>query len=317
MGRLGNSRSNKAYFLQTHLLFPHRPLPLLGTHFSTAPAIATGDCGAGDDATTRRVTGQSDLSELNRYISHREEKQPVALTLKMNPHRLSKKSLEIVHYALRTVDNQQMQIVRRNATKLCLKPQHRLEFQYGLFEELNVISYAAEEGNQFLFEVLLECCRVDPKIPHTKLQTTPLHHAAAFGRLEMIDILVTEYDCPLDHPDCCGSTALHHAILSGKTDAAIRLVDLGASMELDNFFGSPLHSAAFHGDHVAVDCLYETQPEIVDHVHGFCTPLIAAMCGGSTECVKYIAKRAEIDGQSLAYKAVTCCQTEELAVKFS
>ncbi|KAG2570346.1 hypothetical protein PVAP13_7KG076009 [Panicum virgatum] len=84
-------------------------------------------------------------------------------------------------------DDRVKNIVRENIQKLSRKEKN--ELQDGYCEGFTFISNAARWGQQFLMEILVVDCNLDPKKPD-------LHYAAC-GQTEMVMTLVETYDCPL------------------------------------------------------------------------------------------------------------------------
>jgi len=90
---------------------------------------------------------------------------------------------------------------------------------------------------------------------------TPLHHTAVCGQTEMVMTLVETYDCPLEAIDDCNSTPLCLAIMNGKVDTAKTLIDLGAQLDVENIYGTPLHIVGFGANLDGVKLMYEKYPE--------------------------------------------------------
>jgi len=108
-------------------------------------------------------------------------------------------------------------------------------------------------GQQFLMEILVMDCNLDPKKPD-------LHYAVC-GQTEMVMTLVETYDCPLEAIDDCNSTPLCLAIMNGKVDTAKTLIDLGAQLDVENIYGTPLYIAGFGANLDGVKLMYEKYPE--------------------------------------------------------
>ena len=73
----------------------------------------------------------------------------------------------------------------------------------------------------------------------------PLHYAAAYGRLELVRILVDTYRCNFNWRDTYGCTPLHHACYHGRVDVVKYLVKHWGckSVMTDRTGNSPLHYA--------------------------------------------------------------------------
>jgi len=50
-------------------------------------------------------------------------------------------------------------------------------------------------------------------------------------------------------------------VFSGKVDTAKTLIDLGAQLDVENIYGTPLHIAGFGANLDGVKLMYEKYPE--------------------------------------------------------
>ena len=76
---------------------------------------------------------------------------------------------------------------------------------------------------------------------------TPLHSAAWYGDLEMVQVLL-DYNADVNARNNGGSTPLHEAAYNGRTKVVLVLLEGGANVGAENNQGrTPLHEAADHG----------------------------------------------------------------------
>jgi ankyrin repeat protein len=157
---------------------------------------------------------------------------------------------------------------------------------------------------------VLACCSVlllpvassaGAEIPQSASRTdlsAAILEAASSGDIDRVELLL-EADASLLHVrDGDGLTPLHHAVISGHTELAERLLDRGADlMALDADDRTPLHHAASHGDAASVALLLARGAEVMARDFRGRTPLfIAANWGGSVEVVELlIAAGADVN----------------------
>jgi len=83
----------------------------------------------------------------------------------------------------------------------------------------------------------------------------PLSHAARFGHLEMVDLLLAR-GAPIDARNLAGATALYFAAEGGHVSVAQRLMERGANVKLTGRSGiSPVTAAAYAGSDAIVEAL--------------------------------------------------------------
>jgi ankyrin repeat protein len=93
--------------------------------------------------------------------------------------------------------------------------------------------------------------------PYHRQFQSPLHVAAQYGNLEIIDCLINA-EANVNVLDCDGVTPLLCAVARDKTEAVINLIENGAYINIceGRFKGrSPLHVAAQYGNQQIIDCL--------------------------------------------------------------
>lgn len=118
---------------------------------------------------------------------------------------------------------------------------------------------------------------------------TPLHAAAAFGRLATVKTLL-QHKASIDAHDRFGLSALGHAAVNGHADLVKYLLDEGASPHAAPGSHAPLTLAAANG-HDAVVTLLKRRGATVQHVdaHGR-TALIFAAKHGKVSTVELLLK---------------------------
>jgi ankyrin repeat protein len=118
---------------------------------------------------------------------------------------------------------------------------------------------------------------------------TPLHAAAAFGRLATVKTLL-QHKASLDAPDRFGLSALGHAAVNGHADLVEYLLEQGAKPDAAPGTHAPLTLAAANG-HDAVVILLRRRGATVQHAdaHGR-TALIFAAKQGKVSTVELLLK---------------------------
>nr|WP_217345401.1 ankyrin repeat domain-containing protein [Noviherbaspirillum sp. L7-7A]MBV0879678.1 ankyrin repeat domain-containing protein [Noviherbaspirillum sp. L7-7A] len=118
---------------------------------------------------------------------------------------------------------------------------------------------------------------------------TPLHAAAAFGRLATVKTLL-QHKASLDAPDRFGLSALGHAALNGHADLVEYLLEQGAKPDAAPGTHAPLTLAAANG-HDAVVILLRQRGATVQHVDAYGrTALIFAARHGKISTVELLLK---------------------------
>jgi uncharacterized protein len=88
-----------------------------------------------------------------------------------------------------------------------------------------------------------------------RLGARPLGHAARFGHLEMVELLLAR-GAPIDARNLAGATALYYAAEGGQVAVVQRLIERGADVNLTGRSGiSPLAAAAYAGSDAIVAAL--------------------------------------------------------------
>lgn len=118
---------------------------------------------------------------------------------------------------------------------------------------------------------------------------TPLHAAAAFGRLATVKTLL-QHKASLDAPDRFGLSALGHAAVNGHADLVEYLLEQGAKPDAAPGSHAPLTLAAANG-HDAVVILLRRRGATVQHVDAYGrTALIFAAKHGKVTTVELLLK---------------------------
>lgn len=85
---------------------------------------------------------------------------------------------------------------------------------------------------------------------------TPLFLAAAYGFVEMLDLILARQEKGLNARDAHGLTPLAHAARGGRVEAVASLLEAGADPDIQDAYGfAPLHQAAVQGDLETVEVL--------------------------------------------------------------
>jgi ankyrin repeat protein len=120
--------------------------------------------------------------------------------------------------------------------------------------EVSLALFSAADGNcvAFATELLEFGASVDAR---DRFGARPLSHAARFGHLEMVDLLLAK-GAPIDARNLAGATALYFAAEGGHVSVAQRLIDRGADVKLTGRSGiSPIAAATYAGSDAIVEAL--------------------------------------------------------------
>ncbi|CAG2053641.1 unnamed protein product [Timema podura] len=111
--------------------------------------------------------------------------------------------------------------------------------------------------------------------------STPLHIAAAYGRIELVDALVRE-GAEIDRPNNFGWTPIMQAARNGQSTVAIKLLNNGVNVNLKNKLGANLLALAVASNdeatitavindmsHKIVDLSLDPLPLAIASLHGF------------------------------------------------
>ena len=125
-----------------------------------------------------------------------------------------------------------------------------------------------------------------------RLGAKPLSHAARFGHLEMVDLLLGR-SAPIDARNLSGATALYFAAERGHTAIVQRLIARGADVKLTGRSGiSPIAAAAYVGNDAIVEALLargadERLPDATGK-----PPIVYAAAAGRLDVVKRLLARS-------------------------
>jgi uncharacterized protein len=120
--------------------------------------------------------------------------------------------------------------------------------------EVSSTLFSAADGNcvALATEILDDGASVDAR---DRLGARPLSHAARFGHLAMVDLLVAR-GAPVNARNLAGATALYFAAEGGHLPVVQQLVELGADVNLAGRSGiSPIAAAAYTGSDPIVETL--------------------------------------------------------------
>jgi uncharacterized protein len=120
--------------------------------------------------------------------------------------------------------------------------------------EVSLTLFSAVDGNcgDLATELLDHGASVDAR---DRFGARPLSHAARFGHLPMVDLLLAR-GAPLDARNLAGATALFAAVERDQTAVAQRLIEHGADVNFTGRSGvSPISAAAYMGNDTIVEAL--------------------------------------------------------------
>jgi ankyrin repeat protein len=138
----------------------------------------------------------------------------------------------------------------------CQEPARRFQTAKPQISAIEVSSalFAAADGNCVVLasELLDYGASVDAR---DRLGARPLSHAARFGHLEMIELLLAR-GSPINARNLAGATALYYAAEGDRVAVAQRLIERGADVNLGGRSGiSPLAAATYAGSDAIVEAL--------------------------------------------------------------
>jgi ankyrin repeat protein len=118
--------------------------------------------------------------------------------------------------------------------------------------EVSLTLFSAVDGNciGLATELLDHDASVDAR---DRFGARPLSHAARFGHLAMVDLLLARR-APLDARNLAGATALFFAVEGNHTPVAQLLIERGADVNLPGRSGvTPVAAAAYRGNNTIVE----------------------------------------------------------------
>lgn len=124
-----------------------------------------------------------------------------------------------------------------------------------------------------------------------RLGSKPLSHAARFGNLASVDLLLAR-GAPIDARNLAGATALYFAAERGQTAVVQRLIERGADVNLTGRSGiSPVAAAAYAGsDAIVAALLARGADEHVADETGK-PPIVYAAAAGRLDVLKRLLAR--------------------------
>jgi ankyrin repeat protein len=156
--------------------------------------------------------------------------------------------------------------------------------------EVSLTLFSAVDGNciGMATELLDHGASVDAR---DRFGARPLSHAARFGHLQMVDLLLAR-DAPINARNLAGATALFFAAEGGHTLIVQRLIERGADVKLAGRSGvSPVAAAAYAGNDAIVEALLargadERAPDETGK-----PPIVYAAAGARLDIVKRLLAR--------------------------
>jgi ankyrin repeat protein len=119
----------------------------------------------------------------------------------------------------------------------------------------------------------------------------PLSHAARFGHLEMVDLLLAR-GAPIDARNLAGATALYFAAEGGHVPVVRRLIERGADVKLTGRSGiTPIAAASYAGSDAIVEALlaHGADERVADETGK--PPIVYAAASARLDIVKRLLAR--------------------------
>jgi ankyrin repeat protein len=156
--------------------------------------------------------------------------------------------------------------------------------------EVSLTLFSAIDGNCIAMatELLDHGASVDAR---DRFGARPLSHAARFGHLQMVDLLLAR-DAPINARNLAGATALFFAAEGGHTLIVQRLIKRGADVKLVGRSGvSPVAAAAYAGNDAIIEALlaHGANERASDETGK--PPIVYAAAGARLDIVKRLLAR--------------------------
>jgi ankyrin repeat protein len=156
--------------------------------------------------------------------------------------------------------------------------------------EVSLTLFSAVDGNcvALATDLLDHGASVDAR---DRFGARPLSHAARFGHLQMVDLLLAR-GAPIDARNLAGATALYYAAESGHMSIVQRLIERGADVRLAGRSGiSPVAAAAYAGDDAIVEALLARGADARAPDQTGKPPIVYAAAGAKLDIVKRLLAR--------------------------
>jgi ankyrin repeat protein len=150
--------------------------------------------------------------------------------------------------------------------------------------------FSAVDGNCIAMatELLDHGASVDAR---DRFGARPLSHAARFGHLQMVDLLLAR-DAPINARNLAGATALFFAAEGGHTLIVQRLIERGADVKLVGRSGvSPVAAAAYAGNDAIIEALLAHGADERASDETGKPPIVYAAAGARLDIVKRLLAR--------------------------
>ncbi len=163
--------------------------------------------------------------------------------------------------------------------------------------EVSLLLFSAADANCVALETeLLDAgASVDAR---DRLGARPLSHAARFGNLDMVDLLLAR-GAPIDARNLAGATALYAAAERGHAAVVQRLIARGADVKFTGRSGlSPVAAAAYAGSDAIVEMLlaHGADERLADQTGK--PPIVYAAAAGRLDIVKrLLARNIEVNAR--------------------
>ena len=163
--------------------------------------------------------------------------------------------------------------------------------------EVSLTLFSAIDGNCIAMatELLDHGASVDAR---DRFGARPLSHAARFGHLQMVDLLLAR-DAPINARNLAGATALFFAAEGGHTLIVQRLIERGADVKLVGRSGvSPVAAAAYAGNDAIIEALLAHGADERASDETGKPPIVYAAAGARLDIVKrLLARNIEINAR--------------------
>ncbi|KAK7489814.1 hypothetical protein BaRGS_00018996 [Batillaria attramentaria] len=160
---------------------------------------------------------------------------------------------------------------------------------------ISALRKACWSGDQNTVKVLL-CTSVSVQDKGNVFGSTPLHVACETGKTDIATLLIS-LDADVNVKDNYGYTPLHDACKNGNTQTALLLIQHHADVNVKNNDGNtPLHRTCLHGNTQTALLLIQHHADVNVKNNGGNTPLhCACFCGNTQTALLLIQHHADVN----------------------
>ncbi|CAM0874272.1 unnamed protein product [Alopecurus aequalis] len=204
---------------------------------------------------------------------------------------------------------------KREAGKLYAKGPDSVNYLLlSRFSGVNCLNNACKRGQLYLAELLVKEMKIDPNKVADTIGKNALHYCTECdGNQEFFESLITEFDANINAQDVYGTSVLHLAVYNDKPNQVNFLLERGATVDNGNFFGFPMHIAAFYGRVGMVDAIRQKNHLEVNRVYQGYSPVECSVYAETSECFMHLSTICELN-VSVLYKIISSKRSDQEAL---